>query len=103
MTKTRRACSEGTWGLQPGSSLRRRVTGENGLQDDGGPYVTDGVAGPSEVFIPRCRNQSGPQLTVSCSKSSRGRRATPPARPSHGAQLSAVLTQPAAARDNAGA
>lgn len=77
--------------------------GENGLQGDGGPCVTDGVAGPSEVPTPCCQNQSGPQLTGSCSKSSRGRRETPPARPSHGAQLSAALTQPAAARDNAGA
>ena len=67
----------------------------------GGPCVTDGVAGPSEVPTLRCWNQSGPQLTGSCSKSSRGRRGTPPACPSHGAQLSAALTQPAAARDNA--
>ena len=35
----------------------------------GGPCVTDGVAGPSEVPTPHCRNQSGPQLTGSCSKS----------------------------------
>ena len=49
MNKTRRACSEATWGLRPGSSLRRRVMGEKGLQSNGGPCVTDGVAGPSEV------------------------------------------------------
>ena len=48
MTKTRRACSEGTWGLQPGSSLRRRVTGENGCRMTVGLMSPMGSQGPAK-------------------------------------------------------